>query len=136
MSGTAVCTSSGAESCCTEDHTYAQQLREEGRLQEAELASVRFKNILVSALGIDQKPKVEVGEDNLLAVGDAFLLASDGLWAYFSDDELASVLESMAPRQASEHLIAQARSRSEGRGDNLSLAIVKLDPPGAAAPRA
>ena len=45
----------------TEDHTYAQQLREEGRLEDAELASVRYKNVLVSALGIDSgKPKVEV----------------------------------------------------------------------------
>jgi PPM family protein phosphatase len=115
----------------TDDHTYAHQLREEGRLQEAELANVRFKNILVSALGINHKPKVEVGEDHVLSVGDVFLLASDGLWAYFSDDELGDVLTRMTPRRASEHLISEARSRSEGRGDNLSLAIVKLDPPGA-----
>ena len=58
-----------------------------------------------------------------------FLLASDGLWAYFDDDELADILTAMAPRDASEELIALARERAEGRGDNLSLAIVKLEPP-------
>lgn len=117
----------------TEDHTYAQQLREEGRFEDAEIASQRYKNILVSALGINKKPRIEIGEDHILTVGDVFLLASDGLWAYFEDDELAEILTRMAPRDASEHLISVARERAEGRGDNLSLAIVKLDPPGATA---
>jgi serine/threonine protein phosphatase PrpC len=113
----------------TEDHTYAQQLKDEGRHEDAEVASQRYKNILVSALGINKKPKIEVGEDHILSAGDVFLLASDGLWAYFSDDELADILSNMPPRDASEQLISLARERAEGRGDNLSLAIVKLDPP-------
>ncbi len=65
---------------------------------------------------------------NRLAVGDTFLLASDGLWGHFSDDELGEVLAGMAPRQASEHLVSVARERGNGRGDNVSLAIVRLDP--------
>lgn len=113
----------------TEDHTYAQQLRDEGRHEDAEIANQRYKNILVSALGINKKPKVEIGEDHILTVGDVFLLASDGLWAYFSDEELGDILSSMGPRDASERLISLGRERAEGRGDNLSLAIVKLEPP-------
>jgi serine/threonine protein phosphatase PrpC len=112
----------------TEDHTYAQQLREEGRHEDADIATQRYKNILVSALGINKKPKVEIGEEHELGVGDVFLLASDGLWAYFEDAELGDALTSMSPREASEQLISQARERAEGRGDNLSLAIVKLEP--------
>lgn len=112
----------------TEDHTYAQQLREEGRHEDAEVATQRYKNILVSALGINKKPKVETGEEQELGVGDVFLLASDGLWAYFEDEELAAILYSMSPRDASEELIGLARERAEGRGDNLSLAIVKFEP--------
>lgn len=116
----------------TEDHTYAQQLLDEGRVEDAEVASQRYKNILVSALGINKQPKVDVGEDHMLTVGDVFLLASDGLWAYFDDDELADILSKLPARDASEELIARARERAEGRGDNLSLAIVKLEPPAAA----
>jgi serine/threonine protein phosphatase PrpC len=114
----------------TEDHTYAQQLRDEGRHEDAEVATQRYKNILVSALGINKKPKVEIGEDHALGVGDVFFLASDGMWAYFEDDELGRMLNSMSPRDASEELMSLARERAEGRGDNLSLAIVKLEPPG------
>ena len=57
-----------------------------------------------------------------------FLLASDGLWAYFEDDELADILYSQPPREASERLVSLARERAEGRGDNLSVVIIRLDP--------
>ncbi|MEP6607999.1 MAG: protein phosphatase 2C domain-containing protein [Burkholderiaceae bacterium] len=113
---------------CTEDQTYAQQLREEGRHEDAEIAAQRYKNILVSALGINKKPKVVIGEEHSLRAGDVFLLASDGMWAYFENDELARILNDLSPRDASEEMMALARERSEGRGDNLSLAIVKFEP--------
>ncbi|HSQ11292.1 MAG TPA: protein phosphatase 2C domain-containing protein [Burkholderiaceae bacterium] len=112
----------------TEDHTYAEQLRLEGRYEDAEIASGRYKNILVSALGINKKPKIVIGEDAALREGDTFLLASDGMWAYFEDDELAEILQQLSPRDASERLVSLARERAEGRGDNLSVAIIKLEP--------
>lgn len=112
----------------TEDHTYAEQLRLEGRHEDADLAAGRYKNILVSALGINKKPRIVIGEENALREGDMFLLASDGLWAYFEDDELSEILYSEAPREASERLISLARERAEGRGDNLSVVIIRLDP--------
>ena len=112
----------------TEDHTYAEQLRLEGRSEDADLAAARYKNILVSALGINKKPRVVIGEDASLREGDIFLLASDGMWAYFEDDELVEILYALTPREASERLVSLARERSEGRGDNLSVAIIKLEP--------
>lgn len=113
----------------TEDHTYAEQLRLEGRTEDAELAASRYKNILVSALGINKKPRIGIGEEQSLQAGDVFFLSSDGLWAYFEDEELAEILYSMSPREASERLIELARERAETRGDNLSMAIIKLEPP-------
>lgn len=113
----------------TEDHTYAEQLRLEGRIEDGDVSGSRYKNILVSALGINKKPKVVIGEEESLRVGDVFLLASDGMWAYFEDEELAEILYSLSPREASERMISLARERAERRGDNLSLAIIKLEPP-------
>ena len=113
----------------TEDQTYAQQLRDEGRHEDAEIAAQRYKNILVSALGINKKPKIVIGEEHRLRAGDVFLLASDGMWAYFEDDELSRLLNDLSPREASEEMMSLARERAEGRGDNLSLAIVKFEPP-------
>jgi serine/threonine protein phosphatase PrpC len=111
----------------TADHTYAQHLRSEGKIAEADAAQEKYKNILVSALGIARDPQLMIDEVSDLQVGDAFLLCSDGLWAYFTDSELGSLLHSLPPREASEHLVRLARERAEKHGDNLSLAIVKLE---------
>jgi len=113
----------------TVDHTVASQLTAEGRHAEAEIAAQHYKNVLFSALGIRSELKVDVDGTQDLRVGDAFLLASDGLWAYFEDAEIAALLERLSPRDASQEMVKLARERAEGRGDNLSLAIVKLDAP-------
>lgn len=113
----------------TTDHTVASQLAAEGRHAEAEIAAQRYKNVLFSALGIKHELKVDIDQVDDLKPGDAFLLASDGLWAYFDDSEIATVLDRLPPKDASKQLMSLARDRAEGRGDNLSLAIVKLDVP-------
>jgi len=111
----------------TADHTFAHHLRNEGKHAEAQAAQDKYKNILVSALGIAREPQLAIDEANDLQVGDAFLLCSDGLWSYFTDSELGSLLHGLPPRQASEHLVRLARERAEQHGDNLSLAIVKME---------
>lgn len=113
----------------TVDHTVASQLTAEGRHAEAEVAAQHYKNVLFSALGIRNELRVDIEDTRDLRVGDAFLLASDGLWAYFEDVEIASMLDRLSPREASKLMIKLARERAEGRGDNLSLAIVKLEAP-------
>ncbi|MBV8208632.1 MAG: serine/threonine-protein phosphatase [Burkholderiaceae bacterium] len=113
----------------TVDHTVASQLQAEGRHEEAEVAAHHYKNVLYSALGIRNQLKLDVDETHDLRVGDAFLLASDGLWAYFEDDEVASLLDRLTPTPACQQLVKLARERAEGRGDNLSLVVVKLESP-------
>jgi PPM family protein phosphatase len=115
----------------TEDQTYASYLRAQGRVQQALEAERRFKHMLVSALGLVRPPDLAFGEAAELQGGDAFLLCSDGLWAHFDDAELARLLAEMTPREAGTELIRLARERARGGGDNLSLAIVKLEAPAA-----
>lgn len=113
----------------TRDHTVARQLAAEGRHAEAEIAAQQYKNVLFSALGIRNELTLDIDQTTDLRVGDAFLLASDGLWAYFEDAEIATLLDRLPPSEASKQLVKLARERAEGRGDNLSLAIVKLESP-------
>jgi serine/threonine protein phosphatase PrpC len=113
----------------TVDHTVASQLTAEGRHAEAEVAAQHYKNVLFSALGIRNELKLDIDQTQDLRVGDVFLLASDGLWAYFDDGEIASLLDRLPPSEASKQLVKLARERAEGRGDNLSLAIIKLEAP-------
>jgi serine/threonine protein phosphatase PrpC len=113
----------------TEDQTYASFLRAHGREKQALDAERRFKHMLVSSLGLARPPNLLVGDTSDLRSGDAFLLCSDGLWAYFSDAELAETIAGSSPRDAVGELVRLARERAQGSGDNLSLAIVKLEAP-------
>jgi serine/threonine protein phosphatase PrpC len=113
----------------TVDHTVASQLIAEGRHAEAQIAAQHYKNVLFSALGIRNELKLDIDHTQDLRVGDAFLLASDGLWGHFDDAEIATVLDRLPPREATQQLVKLARERAEGHGDNLSLAIVKLESP-------
>ncbi|MBF6723697.1 serine/threonine-protein phosphatase, partial [Acinetobacter baumannii] len=48
-------------------------------------------------------------------------------WHYFSPRELGAIVNTLPPRDASEMLVTKARQRARGGGDNLSLAIVRVE---------
>lgn len=87
----------------------------------------RHSKLLINLLGNSRKePFVTVASQTQLAPGDSFLLCSDGLWHFFTDNELGAAVHRKAPRVASERLIDKAAERSQGKGGNCSMAIVKL----------
>jgi serine/threonine protein phosphatase PrpC len=110
----------------TTDHSYVEQLVARGKITPEQAMVHPNRNILITSLGGNEDPKVDFGEAADLQVGDTFLLCSDGLWGYFGDAELGGVLAAYSPREASELLINRARSRAQGEGDNVSVAILKL----------
>ncbi|MFN7849555.1 MAG: PP2C family protein-serine/threonine phosphatase [Burkholderiales bacterium] len=114
----------------TIDHSYVEQLVKQGRLTRAEAKNHKMSHVLMSALGTKDQPFIDFGETRDLAPEDTFLLCSDGLWAYFRDNEIGEMLSSLPPRVASESLIELARERARGKGDNCTLAILQLGPPG------
>jgi serine/threonine protein phosphatase PrpC len=110
----------------TTDHSYVEQLMAKGKITLEQAAVHPNRNILVTSLGGNDAPKIEFGETDDLQAGDTFLLCSDGLWGYFSDAELGSVLAAHSAREASDILINRSRTRAQGEGDNVSVAILKL----------
>ena len=110
----------------TTDHSYVEQLVAKGKITPEEALVHPNRNILITSLGGNEAPKVDFGECSDLQAGDAFLLCSDGLWAYFGDAELASALATHTAREACELLITRARSRAQGDGDNVSVVVLKL----------
>lgn len=97
-----------------------------GYLTEEQAEVHPNKNFLSSCLGDDAMPEIDFGGTESLQDGDVFMLCSDGLWAYFKNDELGQILDQEVPRKAAEILIERARERSLGRGDNVSLAIIRV----------
>jgi serine/threonine protein phosphatase PrpC len=111
----------------TLDHSYVQTLVDRGELTADAAHFHPQANILMGCLGTSKEPPISSHFIHRLKPGDTLLACSDGLWHYFSDMELGSVLSGLSPREASEFLIEKARARARGTGDNLSLAILKLE---------
>ena len=113
----------------TRDHSYVEQMMQKGYMTPEQAAVHPRRNVLVTSLGGEDAPLIDVGTAEDLQGGDSFLLCSDGLWAYFSDDEMAGVIAALPAREAAGQLIDQARQRANGRGDNCTLIILKLEAP-------
>lgn len=114
----------------TTDAAYVEHLVENDKLALDAAKIHRQSPLLLNVLGnVLKEPFVTIGSHEGLAADDSFLLCSDGLWAYFTDTELGSVLNKNAPRQASEMLINKAIERAEGKGDNCTMAIIKFVKP-------
>ncbi len=112
----------------TLDHSLVQRLIDEGRLSEADANSHPQSNLLTGCLGTQADPPVALRGIERLEVGDSLLACSDGLWHYFSPEELGTVIDALPPREAAEMLVNKARQRARGGGDNLSLALLRVDP--------
>jgi serine/threonine protein phosphatase PrpC len=111
----------------TFDHSLVQRMVEQGELTEEEANDHPHSNLLTGCLGADEDPPMSLARVDRLELGDTLLVCSDGLWHYFTPRELGTIANALRPRDASKMLISKARQRARGGGDNLSLALVKLD---------
>ena len=62
-----------------------------------------------------------------LEIDDCLIACSDGLWHYFTPREMGAIVHALPPREAVEMLLSKARQRARGGGDNLSLALVRVE---------
>jgi serine/threonine protein phosphatase PrpC len=112
----------------TMDHSYVQRLVDEGSISEEEANTHPQSNLLTGCLGTNQDPPFAHRHIDRLEIGDTLLACSDGLWHYFTPRELGAIVHALPVREASEMLVSKARQRARGGGDNLSLALVRVDP--------
>jgi serine/threonine protein phosphatase PrpC len=112
----------------TVDHSFVQRLIDEGKLSEEAANAHPQANLLTGCLGTHADPPITPWHIGQLEYGDTMLACSDGLWHYFTPKEIGAILHALPPREASEMLINKARQRARGGGDNLSLALARIDP--------
>lgn len=111
----------------TSDSDYVDHLVKYDKLPPEAARKHRSSRLLNNALGNSLKdPHVSTGTQPGLQAGDSLMLCSDGLWQLFRHEELAAAVARNTPRQAAERLIAKAAERAQGKGDNCSMAIIKL----------
>lgn len=111
----------------TSDHSYVQRLVNEGQITEEEANVHPQSNLLTGCLGTQTDPPLDSHHIPQLEIGDTLLACSDGLWHYFTPKELGAIVHTLPPREAAEMLVGKARHRARGGGDNLSLALIRVE---------
>jgi serine/threonine protein phosphatase PrpC len=118
----------------TKDQSLAWQLIEAGAMTVEEAKSFEHANIILQALGVQEKVDVVLSHV-LLCRGDVVLLSSDGLHGPVSDEEMRDILlADPDPKKACEVLIAKALER-EGP-DNISVVVANFEGDGLPEPDA
>jgi serine/threonine protein phosphatase PrpC len=118
----------------TEDHSAVMEMVKNGLISLEEARHHPDKNVILRALGSHPEVEVTIWETPLpVRAGDRFLLCSDGLYDLVEDDEIKQVSTASVPHAACENLISLAKQR--GGHDNITVAIVSLDPSTAQADR-
>jgi serine/threonine-protein phosphatase Stp1 len=104
----------------TRDHSQVEDLLEQGRIGEDEIASHPLRHVLLRAVGVEQTLQIDAIRD-FVEPGDLFLLCSDGLHGVLADSEIAGVLRD-AGAGASGQLVQRCLER--GAPDNVTVALV------------
>jgi protein phosphatase len=118
----------------TEDHSAIMEMVKNGLLSLEEARHHPEKNVILRALGSHPQVEVTIWDSPLpVKAGDRFVLCSDGLYDLVADDEIRLIATASAPHVACENLIALAKQR--GGHDNITVAIVGLEPKSGSAGR-
>lgn len=113
----------------TADHTFVQRLVDSGRITAEEAAVHPRRSVLMRVLGdVDASPEIDTAVLDTRP-GDRWLLCSDGLSSYVSDDKMHLALSSIpSARAAAEKLVKD--SLDQGAPDNVTIVIVDIDESG------
>jgi protein phosphatase len=108
----------------TEDHTLINYKVKHGMMSKAEAEKAAGKNVITRAVG--HKDYVQVDTVDIdVAVGDRFLLCSDGLHGYFTDDsEVAELCSDGSLEECAEAAIGMANQR--GGKDNITAVVIEV----------
>ena len=113
----------------TIDHSYVQRLVDEGKISEDQANHHPQGNLLTGCLGTQAEPPVTVHHIPRLLTGDTMICCSDGLWHYFPPRDLGLVARTLPPNEGVAMLVQRARQRAKEQGDNLSVAMVRVELP-------
>jgi protein phosphatase len=109
----------------TTDHSFVQELVNEGIISEEAAANHPYRNKLTQVVGTSEPLEMVETHRCAIAPGDRYLLCTDGLYGDITSDEIAAILsDSPAPQQAAEELLYLALQR--GGHDNATAIVAYL----------
>jgi PPM family protein phosphatase len=110
----------------TEDHSLMNELVRRGKIKKEDIDNSpykQYKNAVTRAVGVYESVEVDTFDLDVLP-GDNYLLASDGLYVYFTDEQLAQLLTAQNVNDIPKQLID--RSNEGGGHDNITAICVRI----------
>ncbi len=105
----------------TRDHSYVQDLVEQGSITQDEARTYPGKNIITRAVGVSEDIRVDFAEETLHEE-DVLLLCTDGLTNYVTDEKIAEIIVSSTHFEYAEKLVQTANEN--GGGDNITVVTI------------
>ncbi len=115
----------GAFTQLTRDHSLVEEaLRTRPDISKSELAYLPA-NVITRALGVEATVDADVIAQDV-ELGDIFLLCSDGLHGYVSDERIAEIVMSL-PVLTSACIELVAEANRNGGGDNITAVLIRIE---------
>jgi serine/threonine protein phosphatase PrpC len=110
----------------TTDHSWVSELEQSGEYSKDEVAQLANRNVITRALGIHETVEIDFRADPLES-GDIYILCSDGLCGYASDEEIMSAVRGCGDdvNKIVDDLIQLANDR--GGQDNVTVLAFRID---------
>lgn len=108
----------------TTDHNWVEQVVAAGTMSREDAEQHPYRNMITRCIGHDEDFRPEVFTLDL-AVGDVFLVCSDGVSKHVPDAQMAEIIRSVGPSQAVWDLVNAALL--DGGSDNATAILVHVD---------
>jgi PPM family protein phosphatase len=110
----------------TADHTFVQRLVDSGRITPEEAAVHPRRSVLMRVLGdVDAAPEIDTKVLDTRP-GDRWLLCSDGLSSYVSEEKILAVLQTAESAQAAADRLVK-ESLDHGAPDNVTVVVEDVE---------
>ncbi len=105
------------------DHTWVNEQVRSGQMTEAEAKGSQYRHVITRSVGFERNVEVDTLAQTVEA-GDLYLLCSDGLSNYFSEEILADVFAQTFYRNLPSRLVDLANTC--GGEDNITALVVQV----------
>lgn len=111
----------------TRDHSVVAEQERNGMLTEDQARKHPWRHILTSALGLDEKPKVDLHVVKIMSE-DLYLLCTDGLYNMLSGEEILAAIGAIRDKSLYKMGVSLVlKANLAGGTDNIAVVLLSFD---------